>query len=309
MDNEKKTEMLVSVVVITYNSAEFVQETLDSIAAQTYQNLELIVTDDCSQDNTVEICQKWIEKHKGRFVWTELLTVEKNTGIAGNCNRGYAVAHSEWIKGIAGDDILRKNCIEICVNFVIEHPEKIYLAYLQEFGSSNKINRPSQKFEFSSASQQLNMILMSGLYVAAPSCFCKKILWKKLGGFDENYPLFEDLPFYVKALIAGERIGIIPEILVDYRVNCDSVSQSGVFSKDRRSWCRNVLIPLQKEYGHFFACWHTALTLWRTDFSRAVWINHYPLYGLWLILDPIAFKERFLFNYIKWHIPIRRFFR
>ena len=72
---------LVSVPVITYNSSKTVLETLDSIYNQTYQNLELIVSDDCSTDNTVGICREWIEAHKKRFVRTELLTVEKNTGV------------------------------------------------------------------------------------------------------------------------------------------------------------------------------------------------------------------------------------
>ena len=69
---------LVSVTVITYNSSKTVLETLDSIKAQTYQNLELIVSDDCSTDDTVELCRNWIEQNKERFVRTELLTVEKN---------------------------------------------------------------------------------------------------------------------------------------------------------------------------------------------------------------------------------------
>lgn len=55
---------LVSVSVITYNSAKTVLETLESIKAQTYQNLELIVSDDCSTDNTVELCRNWIEQNK-----------------------------------------------------------------------------------------------------------------------------------------------------------------------------------------------------------------------------------------------------
>ena len=50
---------LVSIVVITYNSAEYVLETLESAKAQTYQNIELIVSDDCSADNTVETCSRW----------------------------------------------------------------------------------------------------------------------------------------------------------------------------------------------------------------------------------------------------------
>ena len=97
---------LVSIIVITYNSSKYVLETLESAKAQTYQNIELIVSDDCSIDNTVEICKEWIEKDKERFVRTELITAEKNTGIPANCNRGVKAAQGEWVKLIAGDDMI-----------------------------------------------------------------------------------------------------------------------------------------------------------------------------------------------------------
>ncbi len=292
--------MLVSVVVLTYNSAAFVLETLESIAAQTYPELELIVSDDCSKDNTVEICRDWIVRYQDRFSRTELLTVEKNTGISNNCNRGYAAASGQWIKGIAGDDILRCDCIERCVQAAEENPENIFLGYLQEFGAGNQICKPKPRFEKVDAKQQLNMVLADGLYVAAPSCFCKKSLWAKLGGFDEKYPLFEDLPFYVRVLQSGERIGIIAQITVNYRIHNNSASRHfDTYSRDRRKWCREILIPLQWKYHHYIAWWHTTLTLWRTDSARPQWIQKYPCYALWLLLDFVALKERIAYQWKK----------
>ena len=75
---------LVSINITTYNSSKFIIETLESAKMQTYQNIELIVSDDSSVDNTVELCKKWIEKNKERFVRCKVITVEKNTGIAAN---------------------------------------------------------------------------------------------------------------------------------------------------------------------------------------------------------------------------------
>jgi alpha-1,3-rhamnosyltransferase len=68
---------LVSIVVITYNSSDYVLETLESAKDQTYKNIELIISDDCSTDNTVEICKNWLEENKERFKHTELITVKK----------------------------------------------------------------------------------------------------------------------------------------------------------------------------------------------------------------------------------------
>ena len=73
--------MLVSVPVLTYNAAEFVEDTLESIFNQTYQNIELIISDDCSKDTTVALVENWCSQPrvKKRFVEIKIITVPKNT--------------------------------------------------------------------------------------------------------------------------------------------------------------------------------------------------------------------------------------
>ena len=116
---------LVSIIVITYNSSKYLIETLESAKAQTYQNIELIISDDASQDDTVEICEKWIAVNGEQFVRTELVTATMNTGIAPNCNRGVNASKGEWVKLIAGDDILCDNCIESNVIFANSNMEHL----------------------------------------------------------------------------------------------------------------------------------------------------------------------------------------
>lgn len=168
---------LVSVPVITYNSSKTIIETLDSIYNQTYPNIELIVSDDCSPDNTVEICQDWIEEHKERFARVELLTVEKNTGTSGNCNRAEAACQGEWIKSIAGDDILLPNCIQDCIEYVSEHPEAILLfGKMETFGSTEEENnRVAAYFDYSffemTPEEQLHRLVFIGNCLPAPTSF------------------------------------------------------------------------------------------------------------------------------------------
>ena len=71
-------QTLVSVVVITYNSSKFIEELLTSIADQIFSDIELIISDDCSKDNTLDICRDWLSKNENRFVRTELITFTKN---------------------------------------------------------------------------------------------------------------------------------------------------------------------------------------------------------------------------------------
>jgi len=114
---------LISVIISAFNSSPFIEETLDSVRNQTWAGLELIVSDDCSNDNTVDICRNWIRDHKSRFVRTELITSDQNTGVAGNANRGIRAAQGEWIKFLGADDTLKPTCIEDNMTWIESHPE------------------------------------------------------------------------------------------------------------------------------------------------------------------------------------------
>lgn len=145
MENKKRTqnsimeEPLVSVPVITYNSSEYIIEGLESIKAQTYKNIELIISDDCSTDNTVELCREWLAKNKDRFVRTSLVTSEKNTGTAGNCNRAISYCHGEWIKMLAGDDLLLPDCIEKNIEYITKMPDaEVVFSNVQVFKIKNE---------------------------------------------------------------------------------------------------------------------------------------------------------------------------
>ena len=124
IDDKKPT---VTVSVTTYNSAKYVAETLESIKNQSYPNLILQISDDCSTDNTIDICKSWINKNKDRFVKTKIIVPESNTGVTGNCNRAWDACETRYFKGIAGDDLLLPYCIEKNMQYVTQHPEAIFV--------------------------------------------------------------------------------------------------------------------------------------------------------------------------------------
>jgi len=217
---------LVSIIVITYNSSKYVLETLESAKAQTYQNIELIVSDDCSTDNTVEICREWIEKNKERFVRTELITAEKNTGIPANCNRGVKAAQGEWVKLIAGDDILDKKCIENNIVYVLKNTsaEIIFsqvLLFQDEIkNSKNSIIYPladETNFFYYDACDQYKNLLTRNFVWSAPSSFIKTDIIKRLLLFNEKYKCIEDYPFWLKATKNNIKLYFYPLITAYYR--------------------------------------------------------------------------------------------
>lgn len=240
---------LVSIPVITYNSAKTVLETLESIKNQTYQNIELIVSDDCSKDNTVEMCRKWIDKNKPRFVRTEVITVEKNTGVSANGNRAEGACQGEWIKLIAGDDILMPTCIADYVDYVEDHPDTIYMfSRIEAFGASEERNRhyTNEVFDYSIfdlEAQQQHKKLVWQNYITSSTCMFNRLKNRALGiRNDERIPMLEDWPRWINVTKRGVRLRFLDKVEVRYRIHENSLSTSKTISPSyRRS---NILLAI-----------------------------------------------------------------
>ncbi len=226
---------LVTIIVVTYNSSKYVIETLESAKVQTYQNIELVITDDCSTDNTVEICKMWLDNNKTHFVKTQLVTTSKNSGISANCNRGMRSANGEWVKMIAGDDIFLDNCIEDNIQFVKNNPEtKIIYSKPIRFGGDESSMQISESnyaknewifYESSAVQLQNEMDRIPFWYTVTQ--FIKKEIWIKFE-YDERYPNIEDIPFILKCLKAGYKLDYFPIYTVKYRFgHSDSVQNTG----------------------------------------------------------------------------------
>lgn len=219
---------LVSVVVLTYNSSQYIIETLESAKAQTYPTIELIVSDDCSSDNTVAIVQSWLAKYQSRFVRTEVVTVTINTGVSANCNRCIKATTASWVKMISGDDILLPTCIEDNMNFLSAHPEtkilfsqvRLYKNYFTEenfvrvIPNQVPVNIMASQF---SPNHQHNLLLLSDRISFTPSYFFNKETVLSVGGYDETNRYAEDYPMWLKLTKAGIRLDFMEKETVGYR--------------------------------------------------------------------------------------------
>ena len=227
MDN-----ILVSVVVVTYNSEETVIETLDSIKEQSYQNIELIITDDCSQDNTVSLCDTWLKENAIRFNNTLLIQTAKNTGVSANCNRGNLSANGEWIKEIAGDDILLPNCIQDNINFIKKNKKaNIVFSNCVRFKVQNQqrilgkeILTEQYKNILNSDSKTQLSLLYKHNFLPAASSFVRTTYFKE-SPYNERYKNLEDYPYWYKSVKKGEKLYYFDSITVLYRES-ETLSQS-----------------------------------------------------------------------------------
>lgn len=284
---------LVSIIVITYNSAKYVIETLESTKAQTYQNIELIISDDCSTDNTFNICHKWIEENKSFFFRAELLTAENNTGISANCNRGYMASSGSWLKIIAGDDILANTAIEELVQYVTSYKDakiKFLVSGLAAFNEETEFLPiyPPLKFTSSNASQQLKYLLKRRNCVSGSTFFLERSTFNTLGGFDINYPMFEDLPLLIKYTQNNFKIWCLNKPLIRYRIHTTNISFGGnaSFMSSTKKYTSDVIIPLWKKEKMYLWLWHYYLDSLKTNKSKSV-------IRILSLLSPLEYLIRF----------------
>ena len=108
---------LVSFITPTYNAAHYLQETIDSILAQTYRNIEYIVLDDGSSDNTIEV----LKRYGDRILWDS----HPNMGETRTINKGYRMAKGEYIVVVSADDPMKPNLAEVSVQWMEAHPEAL----------------------------------------------------------------------------------------------------------------------------------------------------------------------------------------
>lgn len=223
---------LVSIVVITYNSESTVIETLDSIKSQDYEAVELIITDDCSKDATVELCENWLVKNGNVFTRSLIINSKINTGTAANINRGVHASKGEWIKIIAGDDLLKQNSISSYVDFALKKQGEIYCSDCEVFTSDGDVPHDvivsyERFFRLVNEPQTKQLRRIASDYVIpGPALFFSRHLYNQVGGYDERFGLAEEVPFAFKVLKLGYEIIPINQKLIRYRYSTNSVSHT-----------------------------------------------------------------------------------
>lgn len=228
---EANKKPLVSVPVVTYNSADYIIETLDSIKSQTYQNLELIISDDCSMDNTIELCKRWIEQNKDRFVRYEIITSQVNRGVSANLNRAESSCTGDWVKEVDGDDLLIETCIEDCLQYVYTYPDRQFI--FGRISCFSDLGEEKDHFKYFlddnfftlSAYEQYERLVLKGNCLTSPPFFYNRQAMLDIKVInDEEIPLCEDFPRWINITKKGRKLYLFDKVLVKYRVRQNSIS-------------------------------------------------------------------------------------
>ncbi len=192
---------LVSVIISAYNADKLISETLESLLNQTYGEIEIIVVNDGSTDNTLEVANKYIKKG------VKVITQE-NKGQDAALNNGYRHSTGDYIKFMDSDDLINPEMIERQMNVLIDYNE--YIAYGEW---SRFYNDDTKTAHFKKLDNWRDMAPIDFLTTVdiGPMLQCgimlvpRKII-EKSGLWDERLILFNDTEFYTRVLLNSKGV-------------------------------------------------------------------------------------------------------
>lgn len=214
------SQPLVSVCIPTYNNADYIEETIQCVINQTYQNIELIVVDDKSKDETVEIIQS-IKDNR-----IKLYINEKNLGMSGNWNRCMELCTGEYIKLICADDLIHKELIQREVEAMEQHPEVLLVEsdtqFVDKYGKAKGYYRRYRKSGVVDGKEISKVCVRTRDQFGAPLAnLVRRSAYEQSGGFDSSFVYIIDYDFFMTIANKG-KVYIIHEPLNYFRIRYDS---------------------------------------------------------------------------------------
>lgn len=238
---------LISVVVPVYNAGPYLRQCLDSIAAQTYPNMEVILVDDASTDGSGQICKEYAERDE-RFQYVRF---PANRGPSAARNEGVGRAAGAFLSFVDADDYVEPDLLE-----------KLYRSLTESGADISTCGADGIRLESGPARTYSRAEAVCCLAKGAPF---NHVPWGKLYcaelaracPFDENVFYSEDLLFLYEALKRSEKVSCIPDVLYHYVSREGSQMRSGMSGRKctalavQELVCRDAAIAFPKAEPHF----------------------------------------------------------
>ncbi len=252
--NHTHTESLVSVVIPVYNVEQYIEEALTSVLNQRYKNLEIIIVDDQSPDQSIELIKSNFDDPRIQII------EQKNRGLAGARNTGIHHAKGRYVAFLDSDDHWQDNKLEQHIAFMSQHPD-----YGVSFCSSMFIDEQSQPLGRLQQPKKKQNYKASDIFCRNPigngsvPVIQKKIL-DQIGFksadkshtqyFDESLKQSEDIDCWTRiAILTGTKFHYIDQPLTNYRLNSGGLSAD--VDKQFETW--SALLNKLEGYAPLFA--------------------------------------------------------
>lgn len=214
---------LVSVIMPTYNHADYIKDSIESVLGQSYKNLELIIINNYSDDNTEDI----INTFKDDSI--KYLKFHNNGIIAVSRNIGIRHASGKYIAFIDSDDIWLDKKLEYQISF-LENNKEFSMVYAPQaiLGQDDLLYNNAYSYHKKSQKHNTAISILENNFISCSSVMIKKDVFEIVGYIDEDKELVgvEDCDLWVR-IAMRYRIGFIDKVLSKYRIHDNAVSQRG----------------------------------------------------------------------------------
>jgi glycosyltransferase involved in cell wall biosynthesis len=202
----------ITIITPTYNQGNFIEETIKSVIDQNYPNLEYIIIDGGSTDNTIEIIKKY-EQHI--FYWIS----EKDSGQSNAINKGLKLATGHIINWLNSDDVMLAGCLHAVAAYFNKNPgTDLVYGNIVYFNKNKELPCPpviANKLQF-----------YAHICFPQPAAFFSKKVINIVGLIDENIHFSMDWDLYVRANLVGLKFLQVPEIFCKFRIHNNSKTVS-----------------------------------------------------------------------------------
>lgn len=218
MENKKnKTEQpLLSVIMSVYNGEKYLQQAIESILQQSYDDFEFLIYNDGSSDNTQSIINKYNDPRI-------ILTNQKNIGLTKTLNLAIKKARGKYIARMDADDIAEPNRFEKQILFLENNPDILLC------GSQANIIDEKGNFQKKYTVPLENKKIKKGILLHNPfihsTIIFKKELIEKIGDYNENFKFAQDYELWTR-VIAKFKTANLPDCLLNYRIYKNNITHS-----------------------------------------------------------------------------------
>ncbi|MBB6610332.1 glycosyltransferase [Pontibacter sp. Tf4] len=228
---------LISIGVPNYNGASFITETLESIKAQEYSNLEVIIVDDASTDNSVQLVEEWIVKNKVENF--RIIQNNVNKGPCQACDTFFRYCNGVFFQYVGSDDILKADKITKQLNFLNTLGDDYAFVYSDTnlIDETGKVIGESylEKINYTRdlmPSGDIFIELMRFNFIQSCTPLIRTSAARAVGGFNTKFWL-EDYDLWLR-LARKYKVGYLPEVLASYRRHSNSITNS------KHTWARTI---------------------------------------------------------------------
>ncbi len=279
------SEILVSVVIPTYNHEYYIEQALNSVYEQTYPAIELIILDDCSQDYTLQRVQQWANHRQAQQRFARLIIDRnvRNVGAYQTINRGLGLAQGKWLTILNSDDYYAVNRIEVLLQQASQHQADWLFSKVNVINGFDKALFSELAIELEASFDYAYLyptisfaLLRKNIAITTGNLFFSRELYQKfmikavsplLAPF-RNLRYCHDWDFALQACLISEPI-FVEMSLYYYRVHTNNAFSKlkleqyletqivywHYFSACRSGYCQNILAPSVDNWPDFFQQW------------------------------------------------------